>query len=296
MSEQAISGAAQGAAQSAPSGIQLQLYRLGKNLRTPTPYLMTFGIFLWLLTYYLFTEGWKLPRFEKIPGPVEVVTEFISTDPVWGTSLFTEDFHTNVYVSCRRIFIAFCIATGLGVPLGLFMGWSRKFRDYTFPILETLRPIPILAWVPLAIVMFAGFETPIIFLATLASFFVTTLNTLLGVRSIDEAYFRAAGCLGSKKRHVFWHVVVPGAMPFIFTGLQISIGVAWFSLVAAEMISGDFGLGYMINDSFMVNKYVSMVMAMISLGFVGWATSAMVRWAGNRMMQWRVRALALEGR
>ena len=296
MSEQAISGAAQGAAQSAPSGIQLQLYRLGKNLRTPTPYLMTFGIFLWLLTYYLFTEGWKLPRFEKIPGPVEVVTEFISTDPVWGTSLFTEDFHTNVYVSCRRIFIAFCIATGLGVPLGLFMGWSRKFRDYTVPILETLRPIPILAWVPLAIVMFAGFETPIIFLATLASFFVTTLNTLLGVRSIDEAYFRAAGCLGSKKRHVFWHVVVPGAMPFIFTGLQISIGVAWFSLVAAEMISGDFGLGYMINDSFMVNKYVSMVMAMISLGFVGWATSAMVRWAGNRMMQWRVRALALEGR
>lgn len=296
MSEQAISGAARGAAKSAPSGIHLQLYRLGKSLRTPTPYLMTFGIFLWLLTYYLFTEGWKLPRFEKIPGPVEVVTEFISRDPIWGTSLFTEDFHTNVYVSCRRIFIAFCIATGLGVPLGLFMGWSRKFRDYTFPILETLRPIPILAWVPLAIVMFAGFETPIIFLATLASFFVTTLNTLLGVQSIDESYFRAAGCLGSKRRHVFWHVVVPGAMPFIFTGLQISIGVAWFSLVAAEMISGDFGLGYMINDSFMVNKYVSMVMAMISLGFVGWATSAMVRWAGNRMMQWRVRALALEGR
>ncbi|MGI9382306.1 MAG: ABC transporter permease [Methyloligellaceae bacterium] len=296
MSEQAISEAGPETAKTAPSGIQLQLYRLGKSLRTPTPYLMTFGIFLWLGTYYLFTEGWKLPRFEKIPGPVEVITEFISTDPIWGTSLFTEDFHTNVYVSCRRIFIAFAIATGFGVPLGLFMGWSQKFRDYTFPILETLRPIPILAWVPLAIVMFSGFETPIIFLATLASFFVTTLNTLLGVQSIDESYFRAAGCLGSKNRHVFWHVVVPGAMPFIFTGLQISIGVAWFSLVAAEMISGDFGLGYMIMDSYMVNKYVSMVMAMISLGFVGWATSAMVRWAGNRMMQWRVRALALEGR
>lgn len=280
----------------APKGLGLTWYRLKKSLVTPAPYLMVFGIGLWLGTYYLLTEGWKVPRFEKIPGPVEVITEFFNDDPVWGTSLFTEDFQENVYVSVRRILIAFSIATGLGVPLGLFMGWSRKFKDYTFPILETLRPIPILAWVPLAIIMFSGFETPILFLATLASFFVTTLNTMLGVESIDESYFRAAGCLGSRKHHVFLHVVVPGAMPFIFTGLQISIGVAWFSLVAAEMISGDYGLGYMIMDSYMVNKYVSMVMAMLSLGFVGWATSALVRWGGNQMMQWRVKSLALEGR
>ena len=149
----------------------------------------------------------------------------------------------HIWSSCRRIFIAFAIATGVGVPLGLFMGWSKVFREYTFPILELLRPIPILAWVPLAILMFAGFETPVIFLATLASLFVTTLNTLLGVDSIDEEYFRAAGCLGSSKWQIFKNVVVPGALPFIFTGLQISIGVAWFSLVAAEMVSGDYGLG-----------------------------------------------------
>ena len=279
-----------------PTGISLVLYRAKKSLVTPTPYLMLFGITLWLFTYYLFNEGWKLPLFRKIPGPLEVVTEFLSRDPVFGMSVYTEAFHINIYVSCQRILIAFCIATGIGVPLGLFIGWSKTFKDYTFPILEMLRPIPILAWVPLAIVMFSGFETPVIFLATLASLFVTTLNTLLGVDSIDESYFRAAHCLGSKPRHVFWHVVVPGSMPFIFTGLQISIGVAWFSLVAAEMISGDFGLGYMVMDSYMQNKYVSMVMAMITLGFVGWITSAMVRMAGNRIMQWRVRALALEGR
>ncbi len=118
---------------------------------------------------------------------------------------------------------------------------------------------------------------------------------MLGVESIDESYFRAAGCLGSKKHHVFWHVVVPGALPFIFTGLQISIGVAWFSLVAAEMISGDYGLGYMIMDSYMVNKYTTMVMAMLTLGFVGWITSAMVRIAGYRMMQWRQKALGQGG-
>ena len=288
MSNQSVSGRP-------PSGLHYFLHKSRKALKTPMPYLAFIGIGIWLLSYFLLNEYWRVSPFYKVPGPVEVITEWLNKDPIWGTSLFTQDYYINIWVSCRRIFIAFAIATGLGVPLGLFMGWSKKFKDYTFPILETLRPIPILAWVPLAIVMFAGFETPIIYLATLASFFVTALNTMLGVESIDESYFRAAGCLGSKKHHVFFNVVVPGALPFIFTGLQISIGVAWFSLVAAEMISGDFGLGYMIMDSFMVNKYTTMVMAMLTLGFVGWITSAMVRAAGNRMMQWRERALGQGG-
>ena len=288
MSNQSVSGRP-------PSGLHYFLHKSRKALKTPMPYLAFIGIGIWLLSYFLLIELWRVSPFYKIPGPVEVVTEWLNKDPIWGTSLFTQDYYINIWVSCRRILIAFAIATGLGVPLGLFMGWSKKFKDYTFPILETLRPIPILAWVPLAIVMFAGFETPIIYLATLASFFVTALNTMLGVESIDESYFRAAGCLGSKKHHVFLNVVVPGALPFIFTGLQISIGVAWFSLVAAEMISGDYGLGYMIMDSFMVNKYTTMVMEMLTLGFVGWITSAMVRAAGNRMMQWRERALGQGG-
>ena len=95
---------------------------------------------------------------------------------------------------------------------------------------------------------------------------------------------------------VFFDVVVPGSLPFIFTGLQISVGVAWFSLVAAEMVSGEFGLGYLIMDAYMNITYVSMVIGMLTLGFAGWVTSAMVRIAGNRVMQWRVKALALEGR
>jgi len=280
----------------APTGLAMTLYKWKASFKTPTPYLMVFGIALWIGTYYLFVEGWKLPRFNKLPGPVEVISEWLSREPDWGISLFTPEYYDHIIVSCRRILIAFTIATGLGVPLGLFMGWSKTFRDYTFPLLETLRPIPILAWVPLAILMFSGLETPVIYLATLASLFVTILNTLLGVDSIDESYFRAANCLGSKPRHVFWHVVVPGALPFIFTGLQISIGVAWFSLVAAEMVSGQFGLGYMIVDSYMNITYVTMVIGMLTLGFVGWISSVLVRMAGNRMMQWRVRAMALEGR
>ena len=198
--------------------------------------------------------------------------------------------------SCRRILIAFALATGLGVPLGLFMGWSRSIRDYIFPLIEVLRPIPILAWVPLSILLLPGFEWPVLFLATLASFFVTTLNAMLGVDSIDEEYFRAAGCLGSSKWDVFKNVVVPGALPFIFTGLQISIGVAWFSLVAAEMVSGDLGLGYLIVDAYMNNVTVPMVIAMITLGFIGYFSSALVRMLGNRLMAWHVKELNQQGR
>lgn len=279
-----------------PTGLRRVIHIVKKKARSPGPYLTVLGISLWLGFYYIASEGMKWPRFEKLPGPVAVFTEWINPDPIFGVSLYTAEYYKNVIASCIRVGAAFAIATLIGVPLGLFMGWSRKFKDYTFPILETLRPIPILAWVPLAILMFKEYESSVIFLATLASLFVTTLNTLLGVESIDEAYFRAASCLGAKPRHVFWDVVVPGAMPFIFTGLEISIAVAWFSLVAAEMVSGQYGLGYMIVNSYVNVLYVTMIIGMITLGFVGWSTAAMVRFAGRRMMQWRVRALALENR
>ena len=292
----AIQGGGAPARVQAPTGFAYFLYVLNKKLRSPSPYLMALGIGSWLLVYWLFSEVWNLPRFEKMPGPVAVITDWVAVKPFQGISIFTETYYTHIWVSVRRIIIAFAIATAIGVPLGLIMGWSRRFKDYAFPILETLRPIPILAWVPLAILMFKGLETPVIFLATLASLFVTVLNTMLGVESIDEAYFRAAGCLGSKPRQVFWHVVVPGSLPFIFTGLQISMGVAWFSLVAAEMVSGDYGLGYLILSSYVNSVTVPMVIGMLTLGFVGWVTSALVRMAGNQMMQWRTRALALEGR
>jgi len=280
----------------APTGFSLFIYRLKKSLLTPDPYLTVFGVALWLFTWWLLCEGLRVDRFDKIPGPVAVFSELFSRTPFQGISIFKSEYYEHILVSCQRILIAFGIATGVGVPLGLFMGWSKRIRDYAFPILEMLRPIPILAWVPLSILMFPGFEAPVIFLATLASLFVTTLNTMLGVDSIDEAYFRAAGCLGSSNWDIFKNVVVPGALPFIFTGLQISIGVAWFSLVAAEMVSGDLGLGYLIVDSYMNNVTVPMVIGMITLGFVGWITSVMVRMLGNWLMQWHVKALALQGR
>jgi len=256
-------------------------------------YLMLVGFLAFLAFWHFAVDVWRLPRFSQMPGFFTVLKEWLNPDPVYGLSLYTAEYYTHIFASCVRVFVAFALATILGVPLGLFMGWSTKVREYVFPVFEMLRPIPILAWVPLAIIMFTGLETPVIFLAFLASFFVTTLNTMLGVDSIDESYFRAAQCLGANDRQVFTNVVIPGSMPFIFTGLQISIGVCWFSLVAAEMVSGQYGLGYVINTSYTNVRYPTIIIGMVTLGFVGYSTSAMVRMIGNRLMQWRMREIAM---
>ena len=262
-------------------------------LLAPRLYLMLIGFVLFRAFWHFAVDVWKLPRFSQMPGLISVLKEWTNPDPVYGLSIYTAEYYTHIIASCIRVFVAFALATALGVPLGLFMGWSIKVREYVFPVFEMLRPIPILAWVPLAIIMFTGLETPVIFLAFLASFFVTTLNTMLGVESIDESYFRAAQCLGANDRQVFTNVVIPGAMPFIFTGLQISIGVCWFSLVAAEMVSGQYGLGYVINNSYTNVRYPTIIIGMVTLGFVGYSTSAMVRMVGNRLMQWRMREIAM---
>jgi NitT/TauT family transport system permease protein len=118
---------------------------------------------------------------------------------------------------------------------------------------------------------------------------------MLGVRSIDQSYLRAARCLGARNWQIFRHVIIPGALPFIFTGLQISMGVAWFSLVAGEMIAGDFGLGYVIYNGYTLLTYPNIIIGMITLGIVGYISSALVRVIGDWLMQWRVRELASAG-
>jgi NitT/TauT family transport system permease protein len=230
--------------------------------------------------------------FGRVPGPLASFREWTSPHPAFGVSLYTAEYYQHIGLSVWRVFQAFCLASCLGVPVGLFMGWKKVFRDYSFPLLEVLRPIPMLAWVPLSILMWPGREASIIFLTFLGSFFATVLNTLLGVDSIDESYFRAAACLGASEKQIFTKVIVPGALPFIFTGLQISMGFAWFSLVAGEMLAGDYGLGYLIWNSYILVQYPVIIIGMVTLGILGSLSSLIIRAVGARLMQWKVREVA----
>jgi len=265
-------------------------YRIKKFLKKPDMYLMILGIVAFFLVYTALVDLFKVPRFKLMPSLFEGAKEWVSKDPVYGISIYENIYYSHIWASVRRVSIAFLIALVLGVPSGLMMGWSRRFYDYSFPILEMLRPIPILAWVPLAILMWPTPEQSIIFLTALAAFFATVLNSLLGVESIDRDYFRAARCLGASEWDVFKDVIIPGAMPYIFTGLQISMGACWFSLVAAEIVSGEHGLGYLIWESYYLVQFPVIIIGMVTLGFCGWACSAIIRIVGYKLTAWKVRS------
>lgn len=244
------------------------------------------GILVFLCLWYLLTAVLALPRFKLIPDPVTVFKEWVSFKPVSGRSLFTQAYYLDMAYSVVRTMVAFVLATILGVSLGLFMGWNRILYDFTFPLVEIMRPMPPLSWIPLAVLILPGTEIAVVYVTFIAAFFATVLNTLLGVFSIDRNYFLAAKCLGSKPRDVFFNVVVPGSLPFIFTGLQIAMGVSWMSLVAGEIISGQRGLGYAIYEGYSLFQYSQVICYMFTLGILGYISSVGIRAIGRKLMAW----------
>lgn len=247
------------------------------------------GALLFVLFWYLASDLLKLPRFEKVPGPGEVLREWLSPDPVFGISVFTRAYYEHIAYSVARAYAAFALAVALGVPTGILIGWSRTFRGLVFPIIEVIRPIPPLAWVPMAVLLLPGTEPAVIGVTFLAAFFATVLNAMLGVQSIDRVYFRAAECLGAGRWRLLKDVIVPGALPQVFTGLEIAMGLSWFALVAGEMIAGQQGLGFLIFAGFSLIQYPDIIIGMATLGVLGYASSAMVRAVGQRLVAWQRR-------
>lgn len=260
--------------------------RLRRTIKDARVRRAVFGFMVFFALWYLLTAVVVPPRFNFIPNPVYLFEQWTSQTPEYGISMYSPLYYEHIGVSTARVYTAFAISVGLGAPLGIFLGWSQLGRNLIFPIIELLRPIPPLAWVPLAVLTLPATEAAVIVVTLLASFFATVLNTYLGVRSIPETYLRAAACLGYGRLDVLRRVIIPGALPFIFTGLQIAMGVAWFSLVGGEMISGRSGLGYLILDGYTQLALPNIFIGMITLGVLGWFSSALIRKVGNVLMAW----------
>lgn len=263
-----------------------------KTVKSQQFWLLIFGFTFTVGFWYAAVYWLPFKPFHRLPGPDEVIIEWLSRDPYYGISIYTGEYYIHIIYSFYRATASFLLGTLLGVPLGLIMGWNRRFYEFSFPLVEMIRPIPPLAWVPLSILMLPGVEPAVIFVTFLVSFFVTTLNTLLGVQSIDEDFFRAARCLGASPKDIFRDIVFPGALPFIFTGLQISMGAAWFALVAGEMIAAQYGLGYLIWQGYSLVKYPTIIIGMVTLGFIGYGSSVVIRYIGRKLMAWREQELS----
>lgn len=235
-----------------------------------------------LLMWHLATR-YKLDlyiRFANIPTPAAVFEKLLEVNQ-------SPQFMTNIGISVRRILLGFFVATALGVSLGLLIGRYRVFRMLSLPALEVFRPIPAIAWVPMSIMLWPDNEVSIVFITFIGAFFPILLNTIHGVEAIDPVLLRAARCLGCPERHLLWQIMLPAALPHIFTGLAVGMGVAWVSLIAAEMISGQFGIGYFTWEAYSLVQYADIALGMITIGVLGLLSSLLIRLFGNLLMPWK---------
>jgi NitT/TauT family transport system permease protein len=218
-------------------------------------------------------------RFKNVPTPYEVFNQLTQVG-------LSNKYLVNIAISVRRILLGFFIAIAIGVPMGLAIGKYQRVRDLFMPVVEVLRPIPAIAWVPMSIMLWPNNEASIVFITFIGAFFPILLNTIHGVHSLDGVLLRAARCLGASELRLFLNVILPGSLPHIFTGLAVGMGVAWVSLIAAEMISGQFGVGYFTWEAYSLVDYPAIVLGMITIGFLGLTCSGIIRMVGSLLMPW----------
>jgi NitT/TauT family transport system permease protein len=230
--------------------------------------------------FWQFARDLRVPLVQNLPRPTEVLDSSFDL-------LTAPQYWQAWHVTFRRIGLGFLIAQFVGIPLGLGMALNRWTFDTSFPILEVLRPIPPVAWIPIAIVFWPTREMSVVFIVFLGAFWIVLLNTIGGASTIDVAYRRAALSLGSRPRDVFWRIIFPATLPSIFTGMAVGMGISWEMVVASEMIAGQTGLGYLLWASFEINAIAQVILCMVSIGIAGYISSAIVRAIGDLAMPWR---------
>jgi len=193
---------------------------------------------------------------------------------------------THLAASMQRVYGGFGLAIVLGVPLGLLIGKVKLIRQLVDPTLSLLRPIPVTAWLPLSMIFFGLGPRSAIFLVFLGAFYPIVLNTVFGVRSVDQKLFEAAAMLGCDGSSMFRQVVLPAATPSVFNGLRLAHGFAWILIVVGEMTGVPTGLGSVIMDARTLSRTDLVVTGMIVIGVAGFLSDRMILALNNRILRW----------
>ncbi len=236
-------------------------------------------IALWFLVTGM---GWVRPLF--LPSPAAVWGKFVlaATEGVSNSTLVQ---HT--LASLGRVLGAFFLALAVAVPLGILMGVNRVVRGLLDPIIEFYRPLPPLAYLPLIIIWLGIGEFPKVFLIFLAIFAPMAIAARAGVRSVSIEQIHAAYAMGASKLQVIFHVILKAALPEIFTGMRIGIGVGWTTLVAAEMVAAHRGLGFMVLNSAEYLASDAVIMGIIVIGILAFAFDLLIRRIERALIPWK---------
>lgn len=251
------------------------------RLRDPLP-----KILLPLAAAVIFVAGWQVTcdlltyPVKQLDGSIRWLQIFPTP---WQTLLGNREplldgtLLKYAVASIYRVSVGFSIAAGIGIPLGLFVGWFSRGAQALNPLIQALRPISPIAWIPLAILWFGVDDSAAIFLIALASFFPIVTGTMTAVRSMPVVFVRSAQNFGLEGFELFRRVVFPAALPQIITSLRLALGIAWMVIVAAEMCGIESGLGYQILDARNANNYERVLGAMIVIGIIGVGLDFLVR-------------------
>ncbi|MFF3617230.1 ABC transporter permease [Streptomyces sp. NPDC002580] len=247
---------------------------------------LTAALGVWQLLTGLDVDLWL--RFSQFPTAADIARAF--TDRVTGP-----DYWTDLTDSLTRILTGFLLAAVLGVATGVLVARSRLAEDLLGPLLEVIRPIPAIALVPVAILLLPSNEQGIVFITFTAAFFPVLVSTRHSVRALTPVWEEAVRTMGAGRARILASVVLPGALPGIFGGLSVGLGVSWICVISAEMISGQYGVGYRTWQDYTIVDYPGVFVGMVTIGILGWATSTAVELLGRRLTHWLPRTSYVPG-
>ena len=243
-------------------------------------FLLPVGIIVgWEILSIVLNNPFILPSIESV---LEVLLHPFK-DILGNGSLFD-----NAMISLGRVILGFLVAAVLAIPLGIGMGRSETIFELFDPVMQLLRPIPPLAWVPLALAWFKIGIVSMVFIIGLGAFFPILLNTLDGVRGVKKTWVEAAEILGAREGQVLSQVILPGAAPTIWTGMRVGFGIAWMCVVAAEMMPGtNSGIGYLIMSSYNWGQVEVIIAGIIVIGLIGIVIDYGFKFVDRRSFKWR---------
>ena len=242
----------------------------------------TGSVILFLIIWQLLVIGnIREPlMFGNLPTPLSVLKAF-------GQLLGEKDFYYHIGYSSRRILLGVLIALPTWVFLGMLIGFSRIGEDFFLPLMDIFRPIPQITWIPISILLFKTIEGSIIFITFIGAFFPILVNTIAGSKHVDKTLRDAVKSMDATRWQVIRYLYFPSIVPDIFTGISLGIGTSWMSVIAAEMISGEYGIGYFTWQSYNLMNYADTIVGMITIGLIGILCFTVIRKTENHVLDYQ---------
>ncbi|ABA20650.1 Nitrate transport permease [Trichormus variabilis ATCC 29413] len=238
-------------------------------------------IFLVIWQLFSWTPG------ATLPGPVQVIqdTWILILYPFYDKGGTDKGLFWQILASLQRVAISYSLAAVVGVALGVLIGINKTMSKALDPIFQLLRTVPPLAWVPISLAALRQNEPAALFVIFITAIWPILINTAVGVTQIPQDYNNVAKVLQLSRKEYFTNILIPSALPYIFTGLRIAIGLAWLAIIAAEIVmSGIVGIGFFIWDAYQNNNVSEVILALVYIGVVGLILDKLMAWLQNKIL------------